>query len=212
MINPFENISEIQKNRLFNLLQVHIYSYKKNQEILPKAKAEDIICILLEGSANIISIDYEGEEHLIEELIPNSVFGTYISSINNNEYQILAKEDSKVVVIDYNKFDEKNISYSYYNVFVNNLFSIVNEKLKDKNDRIRILTKKSIRDKLLEYFAIEYEKNHSRIIYLPSSFKDLADYFAVNRSAMFREIRSMKDENFIKVDGKKITLLYNPMQ
>ena len=124
----------------------------------------------------------------------------------------MAKEDSKVVVIDYNKFDEKNISYSYYNVFVNNLFSIVNEKLKDKNDRIRILTKKSIRDKLLEYFAIEYEKNHSRIIYLPSSFKDLADYFAVNRSAMFREIRSMKDENFIKVDGKKITLLYNPMQ
>lgn len=212
MINPFENISEIQKNRLFNLLQVHIYAYKKNQEILPKAKAEDIICILLEGSANIISIDYEGEEHLIEELIPNSVFGTYISSINNNEYQILAKEDSKVVVIDYDKFDEKNISYSYYNVFVNNLFSIVNAKLKDKNDRIRILTKKSIRDKLLEFFAIEYEKNHSRIVYLPSSFKDLADYFAVNRSAMFREIRSMKDENFIKVDGKKITLLYNPMQ
>ena len=40
--------------------------------------------------------------------------------------------------------------------------------------------------------------------------KDLADYFAVNRSAMFRELKNLKEEKFIKIDGKKITLLYTP--
>ena len=60
---------------------------------------------------------------------------------------------------------------------------------------------------LLEFFEIEYRKTHSRNIYLPSSFKDLADYFAVNRAAMFRELKNLKDEKFIETKGRKIILL-----
>ena len=102
------------------------------------------------------------------------------------------------------------ITHTYYNIFINNLFDIIHTKLNEKNERIRILTKKTIRDKLLEYFEYEYKKTRSKFIYLPNSFKDLADYFAVNRSAMFRELKSLKEEKFIKIDGKKITLLYTP--
>ena len=60
------------------------------------------------------------------------------------------------------------------------------------------------------YFKTQYQKSHSKFIYLPNSFKDLADYFAINRSAMFRELKSLKDDNFIKIDGRRITLLYTP--
>ena len=75
---------------------------------------------------------------------------------------------------------------------------------------MRVLEKKQIRDKLLEYFDIQYRKTRSRTITLPFSLKDLADYIAINRSAMFRELKSLKEENFIKIDGKRITLLYTP--
>ena len=57
---------------------------------------------------------------------------------------------------------------------------------------------------------LDYQKTHSKFIYLPNSFKDLSDYFAINRSAMFRELKNLKEENFIKIDGKRITLLYTP--
>ena len=40
------------------------------------------------------------------------------------------------------------------------------------------------------------------------SLKALKDYIAANRSAMFRELKNLKDERFITVKGKKITLLY----
>ncbi len=114
-----------------------------------------------------------------------------------------------MLVIDNDKFNNpSNLSYTYFNVFQQNLFSIISEKIRQKNDRIRILEKKTIRDRLLEYFEVEYKKNHSKHIYLSSSYKDLADFLALNRAAMFRELRNLKDERFIESKGRRITLLY----
>ena len=205
---PFDGISDLQRHKLFKLLGVHIYTYAKNQEILPTIKNEDIICIIIKGKAKILLIDYEGNEELIEYLEENSVFGTSISGTNNENYQIIASETVEVLIIDYNQLlNTENTAYSYYNLFIANMFDIINTKLREKNDRIKILEKKTIRDRLLEFFEIEYRKTHSRNIYLPSSFKDLADYFAVNRAAMFRELRNLKDEKFIDTKGRKIILL-----
>ena len=208
---PFSNISELQKTKLFKLLRTHIYNFNKNEEILSTIKNENIVCILLDGHAQIVNIDYNGNEILIEELEKDSVFGSGISEINSSECQIRAIESCKVLVINYNRLVNIDyISHTYYNIFINNLLDIIHSKLNEKNERIRILTKKTIRDKLLEYFEYEYKKTRSKFIYLPNSFKDLADYFAINRSAMFRELKSLKEEKFIKIDGKKITLLYTP--
>jgi len=209
MPNPFEGITDIQRNRLLKLLQVHTYNFSKNQEILPTIRKENIISIMIKGSAQIINYDYEGNENIIENLYENSIFGTNISATNNENYEIIAKENTEIIVIDYNKLlDLKNIKHEYFNVFIHNLFEIINIKYKETNEKIRILEKKTIRDRLLEYFDILYKKTYTRNIYLPFSFKDLADYIAVNRSAMFREIRNLKNEKFIDTKGKRVTLLY----
>lgn len=206
---PFEGLTRLQTNKLFDLLGVHTYKFNKNQEILPTIKHENIIGILLSGSAQIVYIEYNGNEIIMEDLIKNSVFGTNISGTNDENCQIMAKEDTEVLVIDYNKLvNPKNLKYGYFNIFFRNLFTIINTKFKERNERIKILEKKQIREKLLEYFEIEYKKTHSNKIYLPFHFKDLADYIAVNRSAMFRELRNLKDERFIEIKDRRITLLY----
>ena len=211
MINPFDGLSALQRAKLLKKLESHIYNFNKDEEIISELKNTNIICILLEGYAKIININYLGEETLIEELYENSIFGTNISHINNSECQIIAIEPCKILVIDYNKLiNMNNLDYSYFNVFIFNLFQILNQKFKETNDRIEVLTKKNIRDKLLAFFENEYRRSRSQNIYLPTNFKNLADYLSINRSAMFRELRSLKDENFIKIDGKKITLLYIP--
>ena len=165
--------------------------------------------LLLLGAVRIIQIDYNGDETITEKIEKNGVFGTYISGTDNENYQILADEDLEVIVIDYNKLlNPDNFSYNYYCTFFRNLFDIVNVKLKEKNERIRILEKKTIRDRLLEYFEIEYKKTLSKKIYLTTSFKDLADYFGVNRAAMFRELKNLKEDGFIESKDGRITLLY----
>lgn len=209
MSNPFENLSKNQISKLFHILGVHIYNFKKNQEILPTIKYENIISIILHGHAQIINIEYNGNEIIMENLYKDDIFGTNISATNSEYTQIIAKEETKVLVIDYDKLiNPANLKYSYFNIFFMNLFDIINTKFKEKNERVKILEKKQIREKLLEYFEIEHKKTRQRNIYLPFTFRDLADYLAVNRSAMFRELKHMKDEKFIEVNDRKITLLY----
>ena len=209
MNSPFADLSRCQVNKLYNLLGVHIYNFNKNQEILPTIKNENIIGIILDGHAQIVSIEYNGNEIIIEDLYTDDVFGSNISLTNNENYQIISKNNTQVLVIDYDKLlNPINLKFSYFNTFFRNLFDIINAKFRERNERIRILEKKQIRDKLLEYFDIQYKKTRLRNINLPFSLKHLADYIAVNRSAMFRELKSLKDENLIKINNRKITLLY----
>lgn len=205
----FTGLSKVQKNKLFNLLGVHIYKYNKNEEILPTIKKQNIIGIILEGSAKIQYIEYNGNEIVLENLYKDNIFGNNISVSQSDNCEIIAREYIEVLVIDYDKIlNPKNSKYSYFNIFFRNLFDIVNLKFKETNERIRILEKKQIRDRLLEYFEIQYKKTYSNSINLPFSLKYLADYIAVNRSAMFRELKHLKDDNFIEIKDKKIILLY----
>ena len=209
MNGPFDGISKSQLNKLLELLETHTYKFNKNQEVLPTIKSANIIGIVLSGSAQINYIEYNGNEIIMEELNKDSVFGSNISATNDENCQIIAKEDTEILVIDYNKLlSSKNLKHPYFNIFFRNLFDIMSTKLKERNERIRILEKKQIRDKLLEYFEIEHKKSLSRNIYLPFHFKDLADYIAVNRSAMFRELKNLKEDKFIEIKDRKITLLY----
>lgn len=209
MNSPFTGLSKKDKKNLLTLLQAHIYTFDANKDILSTIKNDDVIGIIEVGSAKIIRTDYNGNESIIEHLEPDSMFGTTISSLENNEFRIITSELTTIIVIDYNLFlKHDNISYKSYNIFMQNILKIINQKLKKKNQRIRILTKKTIRNKLLEYFQIEQENHHSKNIYLPFSFTELADYLAVDRSAMTRELKSLKDEGFIEVKNRRIKILY----
>ena len=66
MISPFEGLSNLQQARLLEKLESHIYDFNKNEEILPKLKNTNILCILIEGYAKIVNINYLGEESLVE--------------------------------------------------------------------------------------------------------------------------------------------------
>ena len=209
MKHIFDNITEKNKQKLLKLLEANTFSYKKDSYILRTIKNDNIIGIILEGYAQIIRTDYNGNRTITEELEENDVFGSTLSSLKNKEYQIITKEDTKIILIDYDRI----INYSennkgYYNEFIKNLLQIVIEKVNQKNERIEILTRKTTRNKLLEYFSITAKRYGSKYVYLPFNFTDLADYLAVDRSAMSRELKYLKEEGFIEIKGKRITLHY----
>lgn len=209
MIQLFHNISEKNKEKLLYTLESYSFTFPKNTRILSKLKEENIIGFVVSGYIQIIRTDLNGNTTIIEEIDENSVFGTLLSSLNNSEYDIVTKEDTKVIIMDYNRIiNEENTRLPYYNQFIKNLLEIAITKINERNKRIEILTKKTIRDKLLEYFKIKSEKTGSKIIYLSFTYTELADYLAVDRSAMSRELKNLKEEGFIKTDKKKITLLY----
>ena len=85
---------------------------------------------------------------------------------------------------------------------------ILGNQITTKNSRIELLTKRTTRDKILEYFKMQSQKKGSKVFTIPLTFTELANYLSVDRSAMTREIKNLKDDGFIKTNGRKITLLY----
>ena len=86
------------------------------------------------------------------------------------------------------------------------MLKLLSQKIVELNERVEILSKRSIRDKLLSYFELLASSNPKRSFLLPFTYTDLADYLSVDRSAMMRELKNLKEEGFIQTNGKKITI------
>ena len=210
MISLFKDITPDNKSKLLKLLETSNFTYQKGVNIAYLFKDKESIGSVIEGSLDIIRIDYNGTRTIIETIYEDEILGTSLTSLLSNDYEIITREDTKILWLDYKVILEINdTKYSYYNQFIKNLLMIALEKNTIKNERIEILTQKTIRNKLLEYFRIEALKNRSKIIYLKSTWQDLADYLAIDRCAMTRELKNLKEEGFISVKGRVITLLYS---
>lgn len=209
MVNLFDKISDKNQEKLLKLLEANTFTFNKDTSILKTSKGENVIGIVLSGYIQIIRNDYNGNTTILEDLEENAIFGSMFSEISSDECEIITKATSKIIIIDYNHVIEStNNNYVFYNQFIQNLLLLLSEKINERNERIEILTKKTIRNKLLEYFKITSNKKGTKNIYLPFTFKELAEYLAVDRSAMTRELKNLKEEGFIDIKSKKITLLY----
>ena len=208
MLNLFDKISDKQKEKILKSLEAHTFEYKENAHITSFVKGDNFIAYIESGYIQIYKMDKNGTKVILEELEEGETFGTHFSTFLQNDFEIIAKEDTTITYIDNHRIFQSELSTKpYYFVFLQNLFTILSEKEQEKNERISILTKKTIRNKLLEYFKIMSRKNNSKYIYLPFNFTDLADYLGIDRTAMSREMKYLKEEGFIEVKGKKITLL-----
>ena len=207
MLNPFAEITEKNKRKLLRQLEAHTIYYKKKDIVNSMFKDDDYIGIIVSGMVQINKTDYNGNISIVDELQENELFSTNVN-IDNKNTDIIALEDSEIIILNYDYLIRNiNSDKVYFNKFIKNMFLIFNEKIKEKNERIEILSKKTIREKLLCYFDIERNKHGSKYIYLPFNFKDLAAYLAIDRAAMSRELKYLKEEGFIEVNNKKITLI-----
>ena len=162
---PFEGLTKLQIGKLLVLLGVHRYKYSKGEEIIPTIKNDNIIGIILDGFAQIINIEYNGNELVQENLGKDSVFGTTISATNSESCQIIAKEDTEVLIIDYSRLMRpENLAHNYFNIFLSNLYDIMSNKFRETNERVKVHEKKQIREKLLKFFEIEHKKSNSKNI------------------------------------------------
>lgn len=209
MRDIFDGISNKNKEKLLKALRVDTLHFNKNVSVFHLFKDENIINFIITGNIKIVLNNINGNETITEELNDGDVFSSKITYIDDDETDAITLSDTDIVSINYNDIiNFKDNSKDYYNKFIKNLFIIMTEKISIRNERIQLLTKKTIRYKLLAYFEIMRKKNNSINIYLPFNFIDLASYLAVDRSAMSRELSNLKKEGFIKIVGKRITLLY----
>ena len=83
----------------------------------------------------------------------------------------------------------------------------MSKKTNTLSARVNVLSQRTIREKLINYFYQLSAAAGSKDLLLPYSMTTLADYLCVDRSAMTRELKNMKKDGLISGDGKNIQLL-----
>ena len=198
----FSGISPKETEKLLRNLNAKKMIFKKDRTIATNLVHINMIGIIIEGTANIERYDYNGNRSIIEKLEKNAVFGEIFSRLGN-DVSVIATSDCIVLFIEYDDF-LKNLKNAN---LIQNTFQMLSSKIIELNKRLEILSKRSIRDKLLTYFLILANESPNRTFLLPFTYTDLADYLSVDRSAMMREIKNLKEEGFLITNGKNITLI-----
>lgn len=204
------DVSELVENLSSNCVKMQKKAFSKGSIITTYIEKRKQICILLSGKADLIRYDLNGNKDIIDRFSKNDIFGEAFYPVNNNnELFVLATESCEVLLFLYDDVQVKCKTHCrFHTTLVSHILELVLNNVVHQNTRIEILSKRTIREKLLSYFSILSSKNYSRNIVLPFSLTSLADYLSVDRSAMMREIKSLIDEGFILKDGNKIKLLY----
>ena len=185
-------------------------SFKKSEIITTYIAKRNQFCLLLSGEANLIRYDFNGNRTIVEHFSTGAIFGEIFYTVNtNNELFVEAKKNSTVMFFSYDNVENKcDTNCTFHNKLIQTLPSLFLNQIIELNMRIELLSKRTIREKLLAYFDIMSKKRLSKTFTIPLTYTDLADYLGIDRSAMQRELKNLKEDNLIKTNNKKITLNY----
>jgi len=204
------DISEFAQSMVGNCVKAQKKEFQPGTVITTYIEKRKQICILLSGKAELIRYDLKGNKDIIENFGPNDIFGEVFHNVNtNNELFVMATKKCEVVFFLYDDIKIKcRQNCTFHNTLMSNLLELSLNNAIIQNTRIEILSKRSIREKLLSYFDILSRESFSKRITVPFSLTSLADYLSVDRSAMMRELKNLTDEGFISKQGNRIKLLY----
>ena len=202
-LSIFKNMKEEEISLLLKNIGARKIKFKKDQLIFSTLDNDGFIGIILYGNANIIKYDFNGNKTIIDTLEYNSILGRPFSNYDN-DVSIMASSECEILFLDYNDLLQND---KWHLIINNNIIEILSEIISKLNERVELLSKRSIREKLLCYFGLLAKKRKRKSFSLPLTYIELANYLSIDRSAMMREIKKMKQDGIISTDGNKITLI-----
>ena len=199
--------SDIQK--ITNCLRIKKEKFNTNEMIMSYTGNSTKIGVVISGTVDLVSDSYDGSRIVLERYGENARFGELFSPFARSENPCIIASSSCEVLL----FQSKNLlspcehACDFHDLFLNNIIQLLTEKIRTQSERIEVLSSRSLRGKLMTYFETQANAENSRSFTLPFSLYALADYISVDRCAMQREMKKMRDEGLIASKGKCIELL-----
>lgn len=207
----FQDISYDEYLRMLTCFQAVHKSFRPDELIYDfMAGKNDAVGVIERGEATLIRIDEEGVSTVMEELTTGGVFGRTLAfaTSNRDSLEVVCRTPCDVLFIDYPHILKRcHNACTHHSMLVQNMLKLMSDKAQSLSQRVDVLSRRSIREKLLCYFHQLAAKAGEDTFRLPFSLSTLADYIATDRSAMMRELKRLREEELIQSDGRKITLL-----
>ncbi len=206
----FSGVSEDEIRAMLNCLKARFVEYSRGDAVLRHGEHLDQLLLLLEGSLQIQRDDNWGNRAILDSIAPGEMFGEAYLAPESSAlcHDIVALKDSVVVFVNARKVLTVCSSMCrFHYLVIQNLFFSISEKNKKLIQKLNHMSRRTLREKLISYLSEEARVQGSTGFTIPFNRQQLADYLAVDRSAMSRELCKMRDEGLIRFERSFFELL-----
>lgn len=206
----FDGIKDEQLADAIKLLNGRIKKVVKDDYVVQLGGTIQYAGLLLKGK---IESSFQNEN--FDQITMHTFTGGYlfgeglvINHAKNSPVQVRTVEDSVVLFIDLEMIYAAADNSPIRNILARNLIKSLAKKNLILNQKVRILSQKSLRDRTFIYLRT-LPKDKDGYVKLPFTQTALAEYLGVNRSALSRELGRMQNEGLLVIDGKRIKIIDN---
>lgn len=209
----FSDLTDREVLYLLKKLDARERSYTRNEIIAQAGERPGRIGIVLSGHVDLIQEDFWGYQVLIRRIKPQEFFAdSYVMSVEETlSVAAISHRDSRVLYIDY-----KNIlistpeNYPCQYRFITKLLAMIGYKNVLLLKKINILSKHTIRKRLMAYLSDEARMAGGNEFTISLDRQSLADYLAVDRSALSAELSQMQRDGLLSFK-KNAFVLHAPL-
>lgn len=219
----FYHMTEDQIRQVYSCFSFIHRTFAKDDYILLEGDPVPLVGIIIHGTVLMEKNDIYGNNYFFTELREHEIFAEPFmdSTIQQSSVNYKAMTSCSILFFHYRdiwRHCESNCPC--HSVFTENLMNLLAMKSRSLLAKIEILSKKSLRDRILTFFNIVYHHNHivgmrknnpspdlePNQFFIPYNHTEMAEYLGVNRSALVRELKRMKDEQIIDYEKNVYTL------
>lgn len=206
----FAGIEPAELDGMLTCLNSCVRQYKKDQYILLNDEPVVNIGIVVRGSVETIREDLWGTRTPVAELRSGEIFGERyeVTRTPSSNIYFRAMTDSVILLMPFERAVHlcSMACVAHYKL-VENLTSMISEKNRRLQEKIEVVSQKTLRGKILTYLSLTAQKKGSSEIEIPMNRTELAEYLCADRSALTRELSHMRRDKLLKYDKNTFILL-----
>ena len=185
--------------------------YEKGEIVNPLGEPLPFFGLVLSGCVQVQTDDIDGNPMIMATVTPGETFGESLHYLRRvSSVYIVAMADTVILTMQAQEMYPSAVQSGRNErdaALVHRFLLLLTNRTLEMNNRIQVLSKISMREKLIALFTMYANQQGSRTIRLPFDRNGLAVYLGVNRSALSRELSRMQREGLIRFDKNVFEIL-----
>ena len=206
----FDGIGPEDRKAMLGCIGYHIGAFRKGDIVAFEEENIKHIGILLSGAVDMVKEDLWGNKTMLVRMRKDELFGETFACGEDNLSVVtfMVSEDARILFLPFNRVMHScTMACQFHHRLIENMVHIIAGKNRDLMRKVEVVSKRTIREKLLTYLSIQAQIQESRYFEIPLGRVELAEYLCVDRSALTRELVKMKDEGLIDYDRNCFRML-----
>ena len=196
----FLGIRPEDMDAMLGCIGYHVREYKKGEIIAFEAETINHVGLVMKGSVDMIKEDVWGNRTMLLRSYAEDVFGETFACGEDSLSVVtfVAAEDSKVMFLSFCRVMHTcTHACVFHQTLIENMVRIIARKNRELMRKIEVVSKKTLREKILAYLSIQSQTQGASRFEIPLGRVEWAEYLCADRSALTRELSKMKDEGLI---------------